>query len=81
MIVDAENVRRAALDPPGTPLPFGTNQEKKASYLTSMLQVVLAAHGSYRSQVTRVDYTTRKAAWDAASQSVRDQIDALLGLT
>lgn len=42
--VDAENKRRAAQSPPGTPLPFATGADLKASYLTLRLASVTAAH-------------------------------------
>lgn len=42
--INAENQRRAVQDPPGTPLPFATGPELKASYLTLRLLGVTAAH-------------------------------------
>lgn len=42
--VNAENQRRLATSPPGTPLPFATGPELKSSYLTLRLAGVTAAH-------------------------------------
>jgi hypothetical protein len=49
-IVFIENQRRAALQPPGTPLATNTSAAVKASYLTILLQTVTSAHLSYIAQ-------------------------------
>lgn len=41
-----ENQRRASLVPPGTPLPFATNPQIKASTLTAYLQLVANEHAA-----------------------------------
>jgi len=54
-LITAENARRAALVPPGTPLalwPNSTNAEKKASYLGILLQGVTNTHASYVQQAS-----------------------------
>ena len=52
LIVDNENARRAALTPPGTPLPASTAAERKSSYEIVLAQTVLSAHKSYIDQAS-----------------------------
>lgn len=81
-IVANENSRRAALEPPGTPLAFegANNATKAASYKTALAYIVSQAHASYIQQANETTHAERKAAYDAANQSTKDQIDTLLGL-
>ena len=44
MIIESENERRAALDPPETPLPLATNQELLASYETILAETLSPKH-------------------------------------
>ena len=46
-IVALENERRAALDPPGTPLPLTPAGDLVTSYETVLAATVAAAHASY----------------------------------
>lgn len=78
LIVAAENQRRAALTPPLSPLPFGTNQEKSASYKTALAVIVAAAHASYIQQGTEKSHGDRKHAYDAAPQNVKTSVDTAL---
>lgn len=45
--IDLENARRAALIPPGTPLPKDTAANRKASYETILSALDMSAHQSY----------------------------------
>ena len=49
-IIHLENLRRAALTPPGTPLTFANNAQLKASYLGVLVATVTSAHLSYIQQ-------------------------------
>lgn len=42
--IEQENLRRAALTPPGVPLPLATTQERKNSYEIVLTDILLAAH-------------------------------------
>lgn len=53
-IVTLENKRRAALVPPGTPLPVDTGVNLKASYISILLGIVTTAHASYIEQARGV---------------------------
>jgi len=53
-IIKVENDRRAALDPPGTPLPDATGAEVKSSYLTILIDIISNAHTDYIRQAKEV---------------------------
>lgn len=53
-IVALENKRRAALDPPGTPLPANTGAALKASYLLLLVEIETRAHQSYIDQAKAI---------------------------
>lgn len=81
-IINEENARRAAATPPGTPLPTGTNAQKKTSYITCLLQNnVQKAHESYVARVTKIDWPVFKTAYESANQATRDSVLAALGIT
>ena len=81
-IVSQENERRAALDPPGAVLPTNTAAALAKSYETVLVATLVSAHESYVKQAAEsyVTDASRAAAFKSASDSVRSQIDALLGL-
>ena len=71
-IIDQENARRAALDPPGTPLEKTPGSALKANYLHLLMDDVLTnAHLSYIGQAN-------DAANDGFTDAQVDQIKANL---
>ena len=73
LIVDNENARRAAQEPPETPLPDSTGAELKASYLTILLEIVTNAHASYSKQAAEQAAQSQdvKTLWQDATDSQR----------
>ena len=72
MLIDQENERRAALDPPGTPLPQSTAPERRASYETVLQPILASAHASYIQQAgERVLLSDLKPLWAAATDAKR----------
>lgn len=80
LIIDRENERRAALETPLPALPYSTNQELKASYLTSLAAIVQKAHDSYVEQAKKAALTALKDGILGASDSQIAQIKTILGL-
>lgn len=81
LIVEQENERRAALDNPIDALPIRPSAALLASYKTVLLEQILPkAHTSYINQGKDVSDRDRKEAYHNASQTIKDQIDQLLGL-
>jgi len=78
-IVNQENARRAALTPPGTPLPVSTNVEIRTSYATVQSALLNTAHLSYVDQSTVASFQEMKAAFNAATDQQRNA--ALVALT
>jgi len=82
--IKEENTRRAALDPPGTPLPFATASERKASYevLLSQAAAEMHTHRVNQAKVAAEVATPRdvKVAYSSATPTVQNQIRTLLGL-
>lgn len=71
-MVAQENARRAALTPPGTPLPTSTGAELRTSYQTVLSAVVVSAHGSYVKQSSEAALRNEfKTAFDAATDAQR----------
>lgn len=70
-IIFLENQRRAALTPPGTPLPFATPAQVKSSYLSVLLATVASAHSSYIQQA--------KSAQGTALRFTPAQLDTIRG--
>lgn len=64
MVVEQENERRAALDPPEDPLPIGTTVQLRDSYLSIIVQRIAQVHASYAKQA---------AEKELAEQSIRDK--------
>lgn len=72
LLIDQENARRAALDPPGTPLPDSTAAERKASYESVLALLLASAHASYIAQAgDRVLLSQLKPLWQAANDAKR----------
>ena len=69
--VEQENIRRAAEDPPGTPLPLSTNAELLASYKTVLESLLDSAHESFVLQAARRSQQEAAAAWLAATDAQR----------
>ena len=80
-IIDIENARRAALDPPETPLPVGTNAEVKASYESMLLEIIDRAHNSYKKQASEQALSNNniKSLWESATDAERQAAIAALG--
>jgi len=82
LIVDAENVRLAALDPPGTPLATTPASALKASYLGLLADIITNTHLSYIKQAgkqdERLDLVT---LWRDATDAQRDSAITALGGT
>lgn len=71
-MVARENERRAALDPPGTPLATSTAAELRASYQTVLGAVVTASHASYVQQSTEHALRNEfRQAFEAATDQQR----------
>ena len=62
--IDAENARRAALDPPVDPLPNGTNAEVKSSYETCLALDLDRSHASF---------ATQAASNQSSAQNIRER--------
>ena len=79
-IVDAENARRAALDPPETPLLTGSASEYKASYEEILKETLERAHASYIDQAGDKELTARdvRTLWRGATDAQRDAAVAAL---
>lgn len=81
-MIDQENARRAALDPPGAPLPTSTANERKTSYETTLVHICNQATQSYIEQAKEnVTNKELKEAYAAANDSTKDQVNTLLGIT
>ena len=71
-IVEAENARRAALDPPEDPLPISTNVEIRQSYAVVQSALLTSAHLSYVQQSNVASLQDIRAAWDSATDAQRN---------
>jgi hypothetical protein len=80
-IVDQENARRAAADPPEDPLLDSNGAELKASYTTVLEQTLLAAHVSYQKQAAaaKLDVQNIRTLWQSATNAQRDAARTALG--
>jgi hypothetical protein len=80
-IIDIENARRAALDPPETPLPDSTNAEVKASYESMLLEIIDKAHTSYKKQASEQALANDniKSLWESATDAERQAAITALG--
>ena len=78
-IINQENARRAALDPPGEPLPISTNVEIRQSYAVVQSALLTAAHLSYVQQSNVATLQDLREAWNTATDNQRNA--ALAALT
>lgn len=78
LIINQENSRRAALQPPLAALPKSTAAERKSSYEIALAEILRGAHASYIKQAATLSHEQRRKGYNAAPQNVQDQIDALL---
>ena len=67
-----ENQRRSLLTPPGTPLPFATAQEMRASYQTIMADRVMAVHQAGVRTITSNNVTVRQIIEAARNPNTTD---------
>lgn len=81
-MIEAENLRRAALTPPGTPLPLTTAAEIKASYETVFAAIDQAAHLGHIAQAAENNATARQIREALKGSPTQAQLNAALtGLT
>lgn len=77
-VVDQENARRAALTPPGTPLPASTVAERRTSYELILQPRLVDWH---RSNINESDIATLaqiRALWPTATDAKRNAALAAL---
>ncbi len=80
MVVTEENARRAAQDPPGTPLPTGTTVQLRDSYLSILVQRVAEVHANYVKEAAARELREQnvKQLWENATPAQRQAaLDAL----
>ena len=77
-IVNAENARRAALNPPEDPLPISTNVEIRQSYAVVQSALLTAAHLSYIEQSDVASLAEIRELWGPASDAQRNAARAAL---
>ena len=77
-VVEAENARRAALDPPEDPLPISTNVEIRQSYAVVQSALLTAAHLSYIEQSDVASLAEIRELWGPASDAQRNAARAAL---
>ena len=71
-VIDAENARRAAQDPPESPLPDGSGAEIKSSYLGELGKAVDSAHANYAKAARTQSLETQvRQAWIDATDAQR----------
>jgi len=72
LLIDQENARRAALVPPGTPLPKSTGAERKASYELLLNERLAAMHASYIEQAgSTALFRDIRPRWEIATDAQR----------
>lgn len=76
-IIALENARRAALTPPGTPLPTATGADVKASYLAILTGILTSAHTSYIAQSVSRDGVAERFTADELDQIRKNLVDRL----
>lgn len=80
--IAAENARRAALEPPGTPLANSTAAERKSSYETILSARLAEVHASYIAQagVDLADVRAIRQALPNATDAQLATIKTTLGI-
>lgn len=74
-----ENARRAALIPPGTPLPNSTTAEKRASYEICLAPKLVGNHQANIVESNVATLAELRTAWNSATDQQRNA--ALAALT
>ena len=77
-VIDAENARRAALDPPGVALTKSTAVERRTSYETVMAMRLGEIHASYIAQSNVASLADVRALWATATDAKRNAALAAL---
>lgn len=81
-MIGLENERRAALTPPGAPLPFATAAEIKTSYEAVFNAIVQAAHLGHIAAAAENNATARQIREALKNSPTQAQLNAALtGLT
>ena len=78
-LIDNENARRAAMDPPLSPLPSGNGAELKASYLAVLTETINSTHASYIQQAAEKTQQDVRELWRNASEVQRQAAITALG--
>ena len=82
--IKEENTRRAALDPPGIPLPFATAPERKTSYEVLFNQAAADMHthrvNQAKMELSAVTPREVKVGYALAAPNIQSQVRTLLGL-
>lgn len=81
MVVEEENARRTALDPPEDPLPTGTNIQLRDSYLTIIIARIEEIHANYVRTAALRDHEEKgvKDLWKNATPAQRQAAITALG--
>lgn len=80
--IEQENLRRAALTSPGTPLPLATAQERKNSYEIVLTDILTAAHLGHLTIAAENNATARQIREALKGSPTQAQLNAALaGLT
>ncbi len=77
-VVDQENARLAALNPPGTPLPASTVAERRASYELILQPKLVDWHRSNISESDVATLAAVRALWPTATDAKRNAALAAL---
>lgn len=72
-----ENTRRAALTPPGTPLPNSTAAEVRASYLSILTSQIANQHSTNITYAASRDGVAERFTTDELDQIRRNLVDRL----
>ncbi len=77
-VITKENDRRAALDPPGTPLLMSTVPEQRTSYAEVMSVVANDVHRHNMSQAVELTFREIRDFLPNATDTQKDQILAIV---
>lgn len=76
--IEQENLRRAALIPPGTPLPMATAQEQKQSYEIVLTDILKAAHLGHLTIAAENNATSKQIHQALKNSPTQAQLNAAL---
>lgn len=78
--IEQENLRRAALTPPVTPLPLATGQEQKQSYEIVLTEILKAAHLGHLAIAAENNATAKQIIQllKSATPPTQSQLNAML---